>query len=225
MSTTTDVGDAFVLTFTTTTGATVTASWYDPNGVAAFESQPAAESPAGSGQFPVTLTATGPGIWRATFRATGPVTQSESIYVKAYPIDGPSPLATVGEVREIQGNLTADQENLAAVLLRRASAMVRARFPYLAQQIADGALDPDTVGTAVVQMVLRVMRNPAGLRAQTIGPFSRAFDTSLAAGELVIAPQDIVLVTPTVVEVPAATIMARPGLAPARDLVRRVSRW
>jgi hypothetical protein len=54
----------------------------------------------------------------------------------------------------------------------------------------------DLVALAVTNMVLRVMRNPGGLRAETVGPFSRTYDTTYAAGLLVITGDDEALLNP-----------------------------
>ena len=70
-------------------------------------------------------------------------------------------------------------------------------------------------------MVLRVLRNPDGLRSETVGPFSTTYDTSVAAGLLAITADDLSGVTPTQVDpagitgwAPAATIRATAGMAP-----------
>jgi hypothetical protein len=46
-------------------------------------------------------------------------------------------------------------------------------------------------------MVLRVLRNPSGLRSETVGPFSRSYDTSVAAGLLVFTDDEEQLIAPT----------------------------
>ena len=48
--------------------------------------------------------------------------------------------------------------------------------------ITAGLLDPELAALTVANMVLRVLRNPSGLRAETTGPFSRTYDTTAAAG-------------------------------------------
>lgn len=217
-----DVGDAIELTFTTTAGATVTASWIDPDGTTVVDEAPVTEDPAGSGQFPYTFVATAPLIWTAIFRATGTATAVEPFYVRANSISGPAPLATVGEVGELFGTMTAAQEQLVAVLLRRASALVRDRYADLSTRVAAGTLDADMVGLAVVNMVLRVIRNPGQLRSETVGPFSRTYDTRAASGLLEFTSAEAALLAPreSTPTGPARTIIARAGLAPYPEGIR-----
>lgn len=221
-----DVGDLIEVTYTTTTGATVTVTWIDPAGVTAADHTPVAEQPAGSGQFPSTFLANAPGVWEALYTASGAATGVERYYVRVAPITGPPPLATTGEVGAQFGTLTPAQESLAGTLVRAASKLVRSRFPLIDTQIANGVVDAEVVALAIVGMVLRVLRNPSGLRAETVGPFSRTYDTTSAAGLLAITPEDEKLLKPSPARYPkASTIMARPGLAPwphgIREWIRR----
>ena len=192
-----DVGDAFELTFTPAPGSDVTVSWYDPDGDAVFEGTPVTETPAASGAFPYTFLPTGPGTWSAVFTATGMSVAVERYYVRASALTGPPPLAVVGDVTGQFGTMTLAQETLTAALLRAASKMIRARFPQVDAQIADSRIDPDLVALAAANMVLRVLRNPGGLRAETVGPFSRTYDTGTAAGLLVLTAGEVSLLTPT----------------------------
>lgn len=210
-----DVGDAVTVTFTTTPGATVVVSWIGPNGLTAIDRAAVVESPAASGKYPSTYVVNAPGVWQVLYTASGTATQVERFYVRANALTGPPPLATAGEVAEQFGALSPTQEALTATLLRGASKLVRSRFPRIDAQIAKGVLDPDVVALAVVGMVLRVLRNPQGLRSETVGPFSRAYDTSAAAGLLVITADDESMFKPNAARLSRArTIMARPGLAP-----------
>lgn len=222
-----DVGDAFELTFTTAPGASVDVSWFDPGGVTVLDHVPVPESPPGSGKFPRSFLATAPDIWRAVFTASGAATDIETYYVRAVSVDGPAPLATVGEVGIQFGSMTEAQEGLTAYLLRVASKIVRQRFPQVDTQITAGSLDPEVVGLAVSAMVLRVLRNPGGLRSETVGPFSRTYDTGEAAGLLVVTDKETAMLTPTrSTAFPVGTIMMRPGLAPPPEgLERRGWGW
>jgi hypothetical protein len=116
--------------------------------------------------------------------------------VRARALTGPAPLAAVGDIAEQYGTLTAAQQQLAAVLTRAASQMIRARRPDIDSQIAAGIVSGDLVALAVTNMVLRVLRNPQGLRSESVGPFSRAYDTTYAAGLLVLTPDDEKLINP-----------------------------
>lgn len=216
MSGNVDVGDAIELTFTSTPGATVVMSWFDPNVIAALDQVPVAENPVGSGKYPMTLTPSAPGMWEARFYATGTVTAVESFWVRAVSVTGPPPLATVGEVKEQFGSMSLAQEGLAGSLLRAASKIVRQQYPALDRFIGEGRLDPEVVGLAVVNMVLRVLRNPRGLRAETTGPFSVTYDTTTAVGELVVSSSEAALLVPRRVvggvKGVAGTIRVTPGL-------------
>jgi hypothetical protein len=218
MSGVVDVGDAIELTFSTTTGATVAVSWFNPDMDAVVDQVAVVESPAGSGLFPYTFLPTDAGVWTAQFTASGAATAVERYYVRATALTGLPPLAAIGDVVGQFGALTPAQEGLTGWLLRAASKMVRARFPNIDAQLAGGTLDRDVVALAVANMVLRVLRNPGGLRSETVGPFSRSWDTRVAAGLLVITDEEAAMFTP-VVTLPATvnpvgTIYLRPGLAP-----------
>ncbi|MFG3710889.1 hypothetical protein [Micromonospora sp. NPDC047730] len=212
-----DVGDVVEVTFSTAAGATVTVTWLDPEGVPAVLDAPTVETPAGSGQYLAAYAPTVPGVWEARFRATGTTTAVERYFVRARALDGPPPLATVGEVAELFGTMTPAQESLTAALLRRASEMVRAHFPDLAARVASGMLSAEAPAMAVINMVLRVLRNPDGLRAETTGPFSRTYDTTVAAGLLVVSDGELALMTSGVpadeTALPVGSVIARAGLA------------
>lgn len=218
MSTVIDVGDAFELTFATTAGADVTVSWIDPGGDTVIDGQAVTESPAG--QYTVTLQASQAGMWTALFTASGTVTAVETYYVRARLVTGPPPLAAVGDVSAQFGTLTGAQEGIVSFLLRAASAMIRHAYPYIDVQIAAGRVDPDLAALAVANMILRVLRNPNGLRSETVGPFSRSYDTGTAAGLLVITSTEAGLLVPTPVLADGSpiggigTIRVQPGMAP-----------
>ncbi|WP_047893254.1 hypothetical protein [Micromonospora sp. RV43] len=202
------VGDALELTFTTTPGAVVTVCWISPAGELVQNDAPVPESAGTPGAYLVTLLPSSPGVWEARFTARGTVTASESYYVRARPIGGPPPLATVGEVVEMFRPLTDAEQGLTKELLRRASHMVRTSVPRFAERLAAGQLDADTLGHAVINMVLRVLRNPGGLRAETVGPFSRTFDISAAAGLLVFTDAELAMLNPNTTAAAAAAATA-----------------
>lgn len=210
-----EVGDAVELTFSTTTGAQVTVSWIDPSGVVLLDGLPVAESTTTPGDFPFTLQFTAPGVWEARFTASGAATQVERYYMRAVALTGPPPLAAPNEIRPLFRPLTTAEESTAASLLRRASRMVRDRFPDVDAQIAAGVLDGEQVGLAAIEMVLRVMRNPEGLRSETTGPFSRSYDPVAASSRLVLTDAEVPLLTPpSAATEPAGTITVTAGLAP-----------
>lgn len=227
MSAVADVGDAVELTFNTATGATVAVSWYDPDLTPVIAGDPVTETPAGSGQFPYTFLPTAAGMWTAEFTSSGAATNVERYYVRAVGFTGPPPLAAIADVTSQFGALTRDQEAMTGWLLRAASKMVRGRFPLLDAQLAAGTIDRDVAALAVANMVLRVLRNPVGMRSESVGPFTRTFDTSVATGLLRITDAELALlaVLPDVGTPTVGTIMARPGLAPTPVGLTDEHRW
>lgn len=193
---TTYVGDAVEVTFSTAPGAAVTVTWISPLGLVVTPATPVPESPLGSGKYPQVLTPTEPGMWEARFVATGTATQSEPFYLRALALGGPPPLATVGEVVEMFRPLTEAEQGLTKALLRRASHMIRSKVPRFVERVAAGDIDVESLGHAVINMVLRVLRNPGGLRAETTGPFARTYDTTAAAGLLVLTETELAMVIP-----------------------------
>lgn len=200
----TDVGDAIELTYTTAPGAAVTMSWiYLPTGVVLLEDVTVDETivdGSGTGQFPITLVGTLPGMYEAVFTSTGAATSVESYFERFDAVDGAlPPLATLGEYTELYGALSAARAATARALLKRASQLVRDTYPGIDTRIAAGTVPADSVGLAVLNMVARVMRNPNGLRSETTGPFSRAYDPDAASGMLQITESDGVLLIPPAV--------------------------
>lgn len=201
MSGVVDVGEAFELTFQAAPGANVTASFLDPMQDTVIDNEYVPEVPANSGKFPKTFVPTDAGMWTVWFHGPG---QPERYYIRAASLTGPPPYAAVADVA-IQfvpgGTLTAAQEGLTQHLVVAASAKLRHHARLLGIDIdggiRTGSIDPDVAALAVSNMVLRVLRNPEGLRAKTVGPFSRTYDTSAAAGLIVVTDDDLSGVTPT----------------------------
>jgi hypothetical protein len=54
----------------------------------------------------------------------------------------------------------------------------------LAARVAAGRCTADAIRYAVRDMVIRVLRNPTGLRSQTVGPFSQTFDATTASARM-----------------------------------------
>ncbi len=216
--TTVDVGDAFELVFTTVPGATVRRSWYGPDEVPEYELDPIEEDPVNSGRFPATFQASTQGYWKVLVTVTGTATAVQEHWVYARGIPAIRPLAVLGHVAEQFGAMTPAQEGLTNTLLRAASALVRSHYREIDAQIAAGLLDPDTVALGVTNMVLRVLRNPKGLRAQTIGPFSFTYDVTQAAGELVISANESAMFSPVTAAAASASaigmVRIAAGMAP-----------
>ncbi len=104
-----------------------------------------------------------------------------------------TPYAVKEDVAVLYRPLSGPEEAMVTALLEHASAMLRARFPNLDQKIADGDIDATQAKVAVVNMVLRVIRNPGGLKSETVGPFSRSWDTGSGSGLLQITDAETAL--------------------------------
>lgn len=195
-----DVGDAIELTYTTAPNATVVMSWvHIPTGAVLQQDAPVSErivNGVHTGQYSITLVGSLPGMYEAIFTSYGTATTRESYFERFDAIGGPAPLATVGEYAALYGTLSAARQAVCRALIKRASQLVRDTVPGIDDRIIAGAVSADSVGLAVLNMVARVMRNPDGLRSQTIGPISRSFDTDVATGMLEITSADMGLLVP-----------------------------
>lgn len=222
MSAVVDLGEALELTFYGSPGATVTASWLDPYQTAVIDAEVVPESSTTPGAYPQVFVPTGnAGMWTAVFNGPG---QPESYYVRARPLLGPLPFAAIGDIAAQFGTLTVAQEGLAGHLVRAGSALLRLRAAQagldIDQALAAGRINAEVAALTVANMVLRVLRNPNGLRSETTGPFSRTYDTTAAAGLLVVMDYDLAAVTPAEViadglgSLGVGTIRVVPGLAP-----------
>jgi hypothetical protein len=185
-----EVGDAVELTYTTAPGASVVATWTNPAGTKVLDAVPVTESSTVPGDFPYVFVGTAAGTWRATFTASGAAVQVDEFEVLFEVLGGPLPLATVGEYVAIYGELNAARTATCKALLRRASALVRGAYPAVDSKITDGTADAALVGQVVLNMAARALRNPGGLRAETVGPISRTYDTGAASGLLALTDDD-----------------------------------
>lgn len=95
--------------------------------------------------------------------------------------------------------LTDAEQRSAERLLRFAAAAVRQQVPLVDARLAAGTLDQDLVASVVAAVVVRVLRNPEGLKSQTesAGPFSHTRVQGQPAGFLRLLPEEIVLLRPT----------------------------
>lgn len=215
-----DVGDAVELTYESGPGATVVMDLVDPQGVITITAQPVPEDPPGTGLYPVVFVGTSVGTWQARFTASGTQTAVETFYQTFENPTGPSPYASLGEYEDIYGTVSAVRGAICTHLLKRASQMIRDRFRDVDQRIALGTLPRNSVALAVLNMTARVMRNPGGLRGETIGPLSRTYDTEIASGLLQFTDAEASLLLPTgsdlggAARVRVGTIRVKPGLVP-----------
>jgi hypothetical protein len=198
----TDVGDAIELTYTTAPSATVIMSWIHLPTSAVLQENIVIDElvidDVHTGQYPVTLLGPMAGMYEAVFIASGTATNTESYFERFDAVGGLPPLATLGEYTDLYGSLSAARAATARALLKRGSQLVRDSYPGIDDRIVAGMVAADSVGLAVLNMVARVMRNPGGLRSETTGPFSRAYDPDAASGMLQLTDGDIGLLLPVV---------------------------
>jgi len=190
-----EVGDAILLTYATAPGATVTLTWINRDTeTVLYDEVPVAETldegGDGTGKYPVVVTGPTAGFWEARFTSSGTATSVESYYERFEVLNQPPPLATLAEYEELYGVLSSSRQATARALLRRASKLIRDSFSNVDAKIAGGTVSRDTVGLVVINMTAQVMRNPAGLRSETTGPFSRAYDPEAASGMLQLSDAD-----------------------------------
>jgi hypothetical protein len=105
----------------------------------------------------------------------------------------PAPLATVSDVENAWRRLNDDEVAVAVYALAQASARVRARVPSLQARLDSGELDPLLVRGVVSDMVIRTLRNPAGVAQKTAGAESITFDRAAVTASLTLTDEEISL--------------------------------
>jgi hypothetical protein len=105
-------------------------------------------------------------------------------------------------------------------LLRMASNMIRVKVANIDDRIAAYSvpsltvvpLDPDIATDVTATVVARAMRNPAGVKTESVGPAAVAYDPLVAAGYLYLLPDELAMLTlrprPSI-----GTVHTRQGLA------------
>lgn len=84
-----------------------------------------------------------------------------------------------------------DRKPRIEMLLRQASARLTALVPGLAARIGASDIDPDLPGGMVVEAVLRVYRNPAGVTQQSTGPFNRSLSREASHAGIYFEPEQV----------------------------------
>ncbi|WP_165939785.1 Gp19/Gp15/Gp42 family protein [Saccharopolyspora aridisoli] len=77
-----------------------------------------------------------------------------------------------------------------AALLSDAETLILTRLPDLYARIEHGLLATEVVVLVEATAVIRVLRNPEGIRSQTADAYSVSYDTRAASGKLDLAPQE-----------------------------------
>jgi hypothetical protein len=208
----TDVGDAVTLTFTTTTGATVTAEVTNPAGATATPT--GVTETATSGDYPFTFVPAAAGMWGVTFRATGTVTAVQRRWVRVRALSTVPPLATPEDVAATWRALTAAEEDVASALIDEASLIIRQRVASVDARIAGGTLSAELVASVVARMVRRLMQAPPpGMQSWTVDDYTERYTEVVA--RLVLDSDDLELLAPAGATSGAFTI--RPSYTPPRQ--------
>jgi Phage protein Gp19/Gp15/Gp42 len=111
------------------------------------------------------------------------------------------PFAEPADLAAVWRPLTADEVDVVAAWLDRASQLVRDEVPDVDgfdvdERIEDGSLSHETVRDVVVSMVRRVVvLNPVGARQQGVGPFTVTLDSALSASELYLSARELARLT------------------------------
>jgi hypothetical protein len=89
-------------------------------------------------------------------------------------------------------NIPDTAQRSAERLIAKAERKLIDRVPGLEARLSAGLLDEDTVRGIVEDIVLRVIRNAAGLSGEaTAGGFSRQFDRLAASGRIEVLREDV----------------------------------
>jgi hypothetical protein len=129
--------------------------------------------------------------------------------------------------------LSAAEEVTAQALLDDAWAVLLTVIPDLEARMAAGTPSTSLVVSVASAMVLRVMRNPNGVRSWSVDDYSETRDNSIAAGSLYVAPEEIRLLTGLASSARSGAFSVAPGRESCRapgseellDYLRYGSRW
>lgn len=133
--------------------------------------------------------------------------------------------ATVDDVvAEYDGTITDDQIEYIERKLTSAELVVKAVAGDIGARIGSGATSFEAVKLVLCNMVIRLLRNPEGVRTQTVGPFSVSLDQASSSAQLVITREDRQLLglkarsrgTVTLDDPALQHVLVRPAL-PRRD--------
>lgn len=92
--------------------------------------------------------------------------------------------------------LDADRRPWVEQVIADAERRLVSKRPNLTANLAAGKVDEEAVRIAVVQAVLRVIRNPEGYQSETEGNYVYTVAKDVAGGKLYFEADDLALVTP-----------------------------
>ncbi|WP_338601633.1 Gp19/Gp15/Gp42 family protein [Saccharopolyspora sp. SCSIO 74807] len=101
------------------------------------------------------------------------------------------PVATPHDVALRLGrDMDAAEVPQVEALLSDAETLILTRLPDLYARIEYGLLATEVVVLVEATAVLRVLRNPAGIRSQTADAYSVSYDNRAASGNLNLTPEE-----------------------------------
>lgn len=98
---------------------------------------------------------------------------------------------TINDIEARFRPLTSEETVTAAALLDDAWSLLLARRPSLDDDIAAVAVSTATAVRVVSAMVIRVLRNPEGMRSEQIDDYSYTRDNMLSAGLLYATAEEL----------------------------------
>jgi hypothetical protein len=127
----------------------------------------------------------------------------------------------VDDIEARFGSLTAAERSTAQALIDDAWAVLLTQVPNLETQIEAAAVSPGVVVFVVSSMVLRVLRNPSGIRSWSVDDYTETRDNTLSAGSLYASETEIALLSGVSASTRAFSIKPYEAVA----VQRRGSEW
>lgn len=105
------------------------------------------------------------------------------------PSDG---YVTVQDVQDLyEKTLDADAQARVTVWLNYAEKRLRSKVANLDAKVADGTIDADDVKLAIINAVLRIIRNPDGYQSEQGGDYGYSLRRDVASGSLFFTAEDL----------------------------------
>lgn len=103
--------------------------------------------------------------------------------------------AVVADIEDAWRPLTDSEKINAAYRIRQASALVRREVHSVDDDLSAGTVSADLVSGVVVDMVLRLLRNPEGKVQESIDDYAYRRSDAVAGGALYISAEEIALLS------------------------------
>lgn len=110
--------------------------------------------------------------------------------------------------------LVGDERTVAVSLIDDAWAIAQAQLPLLAAEVASGRYPVGVVRAVLCAMVIRVLRNPDGVRTWAVDDYSQTRDQSVSAGALYLSTDEMTLMSASLGNRRPGAFSITPGGAP-----------